>query len=469
MGQQGEKPAGQGKEAGQQGMGMGQPGQKAEGKPSGQQGMGMGQPGQQGQGKEGGGQAGEKKESGQGGMSGMGMPGQGGESKPGGQPGQQGMGQQGMGQQPPQGKQGESKGKEEGKAENKPAEKKEGGQQGQPSGQSKPGQPSQGGQGQPSQGKGEGEGEGGPGGKSKPGPKQETPEEAEARKRIEDSNKYQKSAENKIQGKDNQGASNDQDEAIKELEKAKKELEKLLKQKRQEEIERLLAKLQARCEFMLSLQRQARDETVKVNDATKDMKLTEAQQREKEQKSNDLMLKEQEIIKEANMAIRLIEAEGSAIAFAEVFKQVRADMINVENRFRRTDVGEITIAIENDIISSLEEMIEALKKSRQENQQPPKPMPPMPPMPQKPQDQKLLDQIAELKLIRSLQKRVNDRTELYAKKYSGEQAPVPAQAADNKGKEDAEAILKEMKDLSTNQEKIGKITRDIALGRNKTN
>ena len=49
-------------------------------------------------------------------------------------------------------------------------------------------------------------------------------------------------------------------------------------------------------------------------------------------------------------------------------------MMNVEKRLRKTDAGATTVATEDEIIASLEEMIDALKKARKENgQQPPRP------------------------------------------------------------------------------------------------
>src|SRR5262249_28679515 len=165
-------------------------------------------------------------------------------------------------------------------------------------------------------------------------------------------------------------------------------------------------------------------------------------------------------------AIRLIEAEGSAIAFAEVFKQARGDMINVANRLKLNDVGEVTVAIEEDIIATLKEMIEALKKAREENksqgkqgkqgQQGP------------PTDPKLLDMITELKLILSRQMRVNERTQLYAKQYKGEQAVKPDQMpSDPKERERLENIQSELKELGAQQDRIRKITSDIYKGKNK--
>jgi hypothetical protein len=61
---------------------------------------------------------------------------------------------------------------------------------------------------------------------------------------------------------------------------------------------------------------------------------------------------------------------------------------------------------------------------------------------------------------------VNARTELYGKQYKGEQAPTPDKAPTEKEKKHLELIQGELKDLSNRQEKIGKVTKDIATGKN---
>ncbi|MFM7150469.1 MAG: hypothetical protein ACKO23_11550, partial [Gemmataceae bacterium] len=156
---------------------------------------------------------------------------------------------------------------------------------------------------------------------------------------------------------------------------------------------------------------------------------------------------------------------GSAVAFAEVFEQVSKDMEVVRNRLTRVDVTPVTQSIENDIIETLKEMVAALQKAQKEmKQQQGKPQQGK----SGPQDQKLIDQIAELKMIFAMQKRVNARTELYGKQYQGEQAPLPESAGTPREREHLEMVQRELKDLATRQDKIGRVTRDIATGRNES-
>src|SRR5262249_15404435 len=134
------------------------------------------------------------------------------------------------------------------------------------------------------------------------------------KKKIMEGEYNMKRAQEEIAKKDNPKAVEKEDQAIKDLESAKQKLEKLLRQMREEELERLLAALQARCEKMLVMQMQVLDGTLataKGIDSTPDKKPT----RDHQQQSIRLSDQEKEIVNEANKAIEMLEAEGSAVAF----------------------------------------------------------------------------------------------------------------------------------------------------------
>jgi hypothetical protein len=279
------------------------------------------------------------------------------------------------------------------------------------------------------------------------GPQDET---AQVQKRIREANYDQHRAESKIDKGDKPGSKKEQDEAVRKLEEAKKKLEDLLRQLREEEMERLLANLQARCEKMLAMQVNVQEGTIRV---AKEIDRAEDKKPSRDQQQDSLRLsdREKDIVTEATKAIEMLEAEGSAVAFPEVFQQVREDMKNVQGRLGVVDVGKVTQGTEQDIIDTLKEMIEALKKARQELEN--KKSQPNMSQPPPNVDQKLLDQIAELKMIRSMQIRVNNRTQLYGREYEGEQAMMPR-------------IRDELHQLSDRQERIFEVTNRIAKGDN---
>jgi hypothetical protein len=272
--------------------------------------------------------------------------------------------------------------------------------------------------------------------------------DARAARHVEDGIGKQKRGEADIAGNRPGDADDDIDDAIDDLEHARDLFNRLARQDREEEIERRLASLRTRCEHMLALQTEVHDGTVPLH---KDIVAQpgQAATRAQQQKALQLGDRESDIHKDADAAVRLLEEDGTVVAFLEVFRQVRDDVTHVERRLGKADVGTVTQAIETDVMDTLQEMIEALKKA----QRPPEPPsdgphgepPPHPgPYPDRP----LVDQIAQLKMIRSIQLRVNRRTQVYGEQYPGEQAA------------DVE-IRKELKNLAERQSQVGRITADL--------
>jgi hypothetical protein len=289
---------------------------------------------------------------------------------------------------------------------------------------------------------------------NKPNPDAPQPDPVQnARKQIERAEQLQREVERKIEeAKKQRDGQKESDDAVRELEKAKKRLEDLLRQLREEELERLLTDLKLRCEEMKRMQimvlagTRAVDKAIQANPDKK-------ARRENIQESLKWSDEEKKIVAKADQAIGMLEAEGSAVAFHEVFTQVRDDMKNVKNRLGITDVGKVTQAIEQDIIDTLEEMIKALEKAKKDLKNKKSP-PPKGGQPPPNQDQKLLDQIAELKMIRAMQMRVNRRTLMYAREYEGEQANEPR-------------IQSELLDLAGRQDRVFEVTNKIARGDNR--
>ena len=108
------------------------------------------------------------------------------------------------------------------------------------------------------------------------------------------------------------------------------------------------------------------------------------------------------------------------------------------------------ISIEADATEALKEMVEALKKAQKdmEDQKPKKGKP------GKPGDPPLIDMLAEVKMIRALQMRVNKRTKRYSKMIDGEQA-------------DSAELFDALQRLAEREERIHRVTRDLQLGKNK--
>jgi hypothetical protein len=381
------------------------------------------------------------------------------EGKPGDEnkPGEAKEGQPGEGQ-PGEGKKGDaakgqsdSKGKGDGKSESKAGQGKSGSD-----GQSAKGN----GQGQ-GQGQGQGSAKGGGQQANPSDPKQQPPTDLPDHKKILEGQAKEEDAEDQIGKKDPDKAKDDVNDANKKFREVLKKWEELLKQLREEEIERILAALQAQCEKMRMMQIQVRDGTVAIDKALQAY-TDKKEARAENQRWLELADDEKEIVKLADRAITILQEEGTAVAFPEVFMQIRLDMMNVTGRLLETDVGTVTVTIENDIIATLTDMIEALKKARQDNGKPP------PPGQGGGQNkQKLIDRLAELKMLRALEMRVYTRTDVYSKEYKGEQAPSPVTAPSPEEKKKAEKLQSDLKELAQRQRKIYEIADNIYKEKNK--
>jgi hypothetical protein len=262
-----------------------------------------------------------------------------------------------------------------------------------------------------------------------------------ARKRLDEARQRMQEAEEKLKEAQKQGAIEKQEQAIRELEQAKADLEEILRQLRKEEIARTLAMLEARFKKMLEMQIEVYDGTMRL-DQVPEAERTHNQEIEASRLSN----RELQIVVEADKALALLHEDGTAVALPEAIDQMRGDMRQVVDRLSQAKVGKITQSIEQDIIAALKETIEALKKA-QKDQENKKDKPPQQQDGQ-PQDPPLVDVLAELKMIRALQLRINSRTERYSKLIEGEQA----EQAD---------LLDALEKLAERQERIHRVTRDL--------
>jgi hypothetical protein len=310
--------------------------------------------------------------------------------------------------------------------------------EGQPS-QSKPSQ-SKPSQGQPS--------EGGQPSESEP---QESSEQSQspserAVEKLKKAQQRMQQAQERLKEAQRKEAVEEQEAALRELEQAKAELEKILRQLREEEMERLLVLLEARLRKMLEMQNQVYDETKKLDKSAKSVP-----QHELEIASASLSRQEDQIAGEADRALMLLQEDGSSVAFPEALQQAREDMRTVSDRLKRVKTEKITQALEEDIIATLEETLAALQKALKDLRD--KKSQPQQGGGGEPGEQALVDQLAELRMIRALQERVNKRTLFYDEILEGQQAADPE-------------LLESLDDLARRQEQIYRATHDLDQGTN---
>lgn len=278
-------------------------------------------------------------------------------------------------------------------------------------------------------------------------------EQNPARQRIEQAQQKMRDAQKKLEEAKRKESVDDQRAAREELEKAKAELEEILRQMREEEVKRTLAALEQRFKKMLEMQ-------LKVYESTRRLDQVPDENRGDQfvVEAGRLGFDERKIATEAFKALTLLQEEGSSVAFPASVEQMHDDMQQVAERLGATKVDDITIGIEEDIIASLEEMIEALQKAQQDLEDKEQQQQQQQQQGQ-PGDQPLVDQIAELKMIKALQLRVNKRTTRYARLLEDEEDLV--------GQATSTDLVDALQKLSQRQQEIFTITRDIVLGKNK--
>jgi hypothetical protein len=268
-----------------------------------------------------------------------------------------------------------------------------------------------------------------------------------AAERLRAAQQQMEEALKKLAESERKGAADEQVEAIKELERAKAELERILRQLREEEMERTLTQLAARFRKMLELQTAVYEGTVRVD------RVPQADRdHDDEIEAARLGREETKIVHETDKALLLLHEDGSSAAFPEAIEQMRDDMRQVAELLAAVKVGTFTQELEREIIAALEETIAAIEKAAKDlekkrtppGQQPAAGQPPEPP---------LVDKLAELKMIRSLQMRINLRTQRYGKMIEGEQAETPE-------------LIAALKELAEKQQRVYRATADLQEGRN---
>lgn len=271
-------------------------------------------------------------------------------------------------------------------------------------------------------------------------------------KRVEAAEKKMRAAQKKLEQAKRDEAVKEQQAAEEELKKAVAELEEILKQLREEEIEQTLADLSTRFRKMLEMQ-------LKVNEATSQLVKIPADKRNREVdlQSTRLASDEQKILREAEKALTLLGDEGSSTAFPATVEQLCQDMQQIVERLASVKIDSITVGLEEEVVETLEELIAALdlemkerEEKKQQEQESPSPQ-------QEPGEDPLIDQIAELKMIRSLQIRINRRTERLAKLLQDPDDPV--------GQANSADLESALLELSRREADVFRITRDIVVGR----
>ncbi|MFY8221430.1 MAG: hypothetical protein ACOVJ6_05930 [Pirellulales bacterium] len=364
--------------------------------------------------------------------------------------GQDGQGQEGQGE----GKQGQAK---DGQGEGKQGEGE--GKQGEGEGKDGQGEGQEGQQGQAGKSAGEdGGSEGSEAGQSSAAEEAEKPIEgddeasraARTRQRLDAAKRRMQQAKERLDDARRRDARAEQEKAVEELETARAELEEILRQMREEEVEKLLVQLEARLRGMLRAEKTVLAGVEKL--VAESAASQPGADRERQLEAARLGREQAAVGVDAAKALVLVRDDGSAVAIPEALEQVRDDATQAAARLGRGDAGETTRGIVQDLVANLEEMLGALEKAQKEQQQ--RQQGGAGGRSAEPGEQPLVDKISELKMIRSLQLRVNTRTKRFAQLLTDgvERAEEPE-------------LLRALERLAERQHTIERAAHDIVTGR----
>jgi hypothetical protein len=273
---------------------------------------------------------------------------------------------------------------------------------------------------------------------------------ARTRQRLDAAKRRMQKAKERLDDAQRREARAEQEKAVEELETARAELEEILRQMREEEVEKLLVQLEARLRAMLRAERAVLAGVEKL--AAEAAAGQPPGDRERQLEAARLGRDQAAVGADAAKALVLVRDDGSAVAIPEALEQVRDDATQAAARLGRGDAGETTRGLVQDLVANLEEMLGALEKAQKEQQQ--RQQGGAGGRSAEPGEQPLVDKISELKMIRSLQLRVNSRTKRFAQLLTDgvERAEEPE-------------LLRALERLAERQRTIERAAHDIVTGR----
>jgi len=229
--------------------------------------------------------------------------------------------------------------------------------------------------------------------------KQQTP----GREQLEKAREEMERALDKLKEQKREDAIENEDKAIEELHKAAEKLEAMLRQLREEEKEMMLASLEARFQRMLLAETAIHEGTLGVA-ATPQKDWLDVNYG----RCRELSQQQSELTQECAQTVNLLQEDGTSVAIVIAVEDIEADMSSVTGWMQEYKVSELTQSVQKDILESLKQLIETTQKEMQEMKEQQK----QEQQQQDPSQEKegLVELMAEIRVLRSLQLRVNRRT-----------------------------------------------------------
>ena len=272
----------------------------------------------------------------------------------------------------------------------------------------------------------------------KESPESESKSGPKGQKNVEDAQKSMKGASESLRGEDIEAAAEEQEKAVEELKKALDEIEQRLAQLREDTLIDRLARLEARFREMLDRQKEVTIATAALHARREERGNLARADRLKLRK---LVAEEKALAEEAFQTIDILVEDGTSVVFPRVVTNLQADFARIAELLDDQQTGAFTQSIQQETEVTLQELIDALRRNLKKKKggggggscdcEPP-----------------LLPGSAELKLLRSMQLRVNRRTTAFDKLELD--AELKAMRA------------KEAKTLTDLQEEVAEMTLELA-------
>jgi len=264
-----------------------------------------------------------------------------------------------------------------------------------------------------------------------------------------------KQAEQKLKEVEKEGAIKEQEEVIAELQRLKEELEKILRQLREEELMQTLERLEERFKRMLRHEQAIRSQTERLINESAGQSVSD--QRQTKIKADRLGVDQQSVIEDAESTLLILREDGTAQAMVESLLQARFDMAEVKNRLEQTVLDTITLQVEDAVISSFQEMLDAVQAAIEESKQRQESAENQQPSGSEAADEEpLIQLLAELRMIRSMQRRINERT----KRYDDEIKQMLEKPAT-----DWSLLKQAVEELARQQNRISRILHELRIGK----
>ncbi|MFM8726850.1 MAG: hypothetical protein ACKON9_17195, partial [Planctomycetaceae bacterium] len=278
------------------------------------------------------------------------------------------------------------------------------------------------------------------GGQSQQGEQQKrTP----GRESLQEAERRMQQALEALQQQQRERALKEEDAAMQELQEAAAKLEEQLKQLREEEKEMMLASLEARFQRMLIVETQIHEGTTALAAVPqKDwLELSYGRCRE-------LAQQQTELARECAQTVLLIREDGTSSAILLAAEDIESDMNSVAEWMQQSNVSELTISVQRDILESLKQLVETMQREMQQTQERQQ-QDDQQQQQQGQQQSPLVDLIAEIRVLRNLQLQVNRRT----KQVDG--------LLERAGEGERAVLQKQVSELAERQQKLWESAKDL--------